>query len=74
MLDMYSTLCHIEADLSQMCRTLKPRRSSGAGKLYYSIDYDVVLLFGLTELKAQIAWEEQVRSPVRLQILCLTFI
>jgi hypothetical protein len=74
MLDMYSTLCYIEADTSQICRTLKPRRSSGAGRPYYSIHYDVIVLFGLTELKAQIAWQEQVRSPIHLQVLRLTLI
>ena len=59
--DMYSTLCYIEADTSQISRMLQARRSSGAGKLYYTIEYDVILLFGLTELKAQVAWQEQVR-------------
>lgn len=28
---------------------------------YYEVDIDIVLLFGLTELKAQIAWTEDVR-------------
>ena len=31
------------------------------GGVYYSIDFCVVLLFGLTELKAQISWTENVR-------------
>ena len=27
---------------------------------YYRVDYDVILLFGVTELQAQIAWKENV--------------
>ena len=30
------------------------------GKTYYRLDYDVILIFGLTELKAQIGWLEKV--------------
>lgn len=69
MLDMFSTLCYIEADTSQISQTLKPHRSPGGSKKkkksYYIMEFDVVLLFGLTELKAQIAWKEGV-SPSRV--------
>ena len=54
----YAKLCNIEADLSHL--PLTPLRGSQGGT-YYRVDYDVVLLFGLTELKAMIAWEEEVR-------------
>jgi len=53
----YARLCNIEADLSHL--PLTPLRGSQGGT-YYRVDYDVVLLFGLTELKAMIAWEEEV--------------
>ncbi|KIM35041.1 hypothetical protein M413DRAFT_20826 [Hebeloma cylindrosporum] len=58
----YTRLCNIEADLSHL--PLTPLRGSHGGT-YYRIDYDVVLLFGLTELKAMIAWEEEV-SPAKI--------
>lgn len=71
--NMFSTLCYIEADTSQISQTLKPHRSPGASKKkkksYYIMEFDVVLLFGLTELKAQIAWKEggeEKRSPARI--------
>ena len=28
--------------------------------MYYEVDYDIILLFGTTELKAQVAWKENV--------------
>ncbi|KAF9476880.1 hypothetical protein BDN70DRAFT_881877 [Pholiota conissans] len=59
----YDRLCTIYADLSHL--TLSPRRGRG-GKSYYRVDYDIILLFGMTELKAQIAWREhgvEKRSP-----------
>lgn len=54
----YAKLGNIEADLSHL--PLTPLRGSQGGT-YYRVDYDVVLIFGLTELKAVIAWEEEVR-------------
>ena len=53
----YTHLCDIALDLSTV--PLISRQNS-AGKTYYSLDYDVVLSFGLTELKAQVAWLEKV--------------
>ncbi|KZP18863.1 hypothetical protein FIBSPDRAFT_744893, partial [Athelia psychrophila] len=54
----FSVLCKIEADTSKLSQTLKPR--NGPLGQYYRLDYSVVLLFGLTELKAQICWIENV--------------
>ena len=34
-------------------------KATGKGN-FYSVDYDIILLFGMTELKAQIAWKENV--------------
>ncbi|KAF7982968.1 hypothetical protein HWV62_24554 [Athelia sp. TMB] len=53
----FSILCDIEADTSKLSNVLKPK-TGRLGK-YYSLDYSLVLLFGLTELKAQICWEEK---------------
>ena len=34
-------------------------KATGVGT-YYQVNYDIILLFGMTELKAQIAWKENV--------------
>ncbi|KAF6748676.1 hypothetical protein DFP72DRAFT_915785 [Ephemerocybe angulata] len=53
--DLYPAVCTVKADTS----SLTPRvRTSPRGLKYYTISFDVVLLFGLTELKAQIAYKE----------------
>ena len=54
---MYSTLCTVTADTSHMTKTTN--YGSGGG-VFWRLDYSVVLLFGLTELKAQISWTEGV--------------
>ncbi|PPQ91259.1 hypothetical protein CVT25_006376 [Psilocybe cyanescens] len=65
--NMYSNLCTVTADTSQMhipVRHLKDRRTT-----FYRIEYDVILSFGLTELKAQLAWKEngvEKRSPAEV--------
>jgi hypothetical protein len=55
--DMFSRLCIVQADMSHI--VLQPQRGK-KGAIYYRLDYDIVLLFGLTELKAQICWTEDV--------------
>ncbi|KAF9523699.1 hypothetical protein CPB83DRAFT_862504 [Crepidotus variabilis] len=50
--DCFTNLCTLRATMSPQ------RRVNSSGKSYYKITYDVVLLFGLTELKAFIEWEE----------------
>jgi hypothetical protein len=57
LLDNYTRLCTIEADLSQAVVT-RPK-AEGEGN-FYRVDYDIILLFGMTELKAQIAWKVNV--------------
>ncbi|KAF8161579.1 hypothetical protein B0H34DRAFT_701592 [Crassisporium funariophilum] len=52
----YTKLCSIEADLSHL--PLSPRNKPSAKGTFYRLDYEIVLLFGLTELKAQVAWKE----------------
>jgi len=67
--DMFSTLCHVEVNASEMAGALTLCKSPGTGKYYYRVDFEVILLFGLTELKAQIAWKEngqERRSPGRI--------
>ncbi|KAF9068288.1 hypothetical protein BDP27DRAFT_1421991 [Rhodocollybia butyracea] len=54
--EMYSTACIVTADVSRISHTT--HRKPGNGSIYYKTEFDVILLFGLTELKAQIAWKE----------------
>ncbi|KAF9480732.1 hypothetical protein BDN70DRAFT_832251 [Pholiota conissans] len=52
----YGKLCSVEAEFSKLPRRLL-QKITGLGT-YYRVDFDIVLIFGLTELKAQIAWKE----------------
>jgi hypothetical protein len=56
---MFSRLCTVQADMSQIAKVLQPQRGEG-GAIYYEHYFDIVLLFGLTEIKAQISWTEDV--------------
>ncbi|KAH9940105.1 uncharacterized protein BXZ73DRAFT_99103 [Epithele typhae] len=51
----YKSLCTITADTSQVAR--KARRGKG-GVEFYEQHFKIILLCGLTELEAQISWEE----------------
>ena len=58
--ELYSTLCYVEGDLSQVP---KPGQYSDHLRcLFYEVRFDVILSLGLTEFKAFIAWTENVRS------------
>ncbi|KAI9567190.1 hypothetical protein HD554DRAFT_2109591 [Boletus coccyginus] len=54
---MFPNLCTIHADTSQVSKTLSPRRGF-AGLEFYKQQFSIVLMFGLTELQAQISWME----------------
>ncbi|KAF7362769.1 hypothetical protein MVEN_00626600 [Mycena venus] len=63
----YRVLCTVYADTSKIAKTLQ--RKMGLNGAYYRLEIDVVLSFGLTELKAQIAWIEngvEKRGPAQL--------
>ncbi|KDQ52423.1 hypothetical protein JAAARDRAFT_483334 [Jaapia argillacea MUCL 33604] len=65
---MFETLCTVVGDTSGAAASALPRRGRH-GKLYYRLKFQVVLLFGLAELKAQIAWREkgkELRSPAKI--------
>ncbi|KAF5317358.1 hypothetical protein D9611_003533 [Ephemerocybe angulata] len=53
--DAYPILCTIEADTTAV---VKRPHVSRTGQKYFEMSFSVVLLFGLTELKAQIAYIE----------------
>ncbi|KAG1878471.1 hypothetical protein C8R48DRAFT_768032 [Suillus tomentosus] len=62
---MFSTLCNVHADTSKVARTISPRRGY-AGLQFYRQEFSIILMFGLTELQAQLCWKEdgiERRSP-----------
>jgi len=54
-------LCMIHADISELAKSLRPQTSASA-QSYYSIGVEVIILFGQTELRAQICWMDKVRA------------
>ncbi|KAJ8595460.1 hypothetical protein M405DRAFT_929541 [Rhizopogon salebrosus TDB-379] len=66
----FSMLCTIHADLSELSQALQPRKSGLISKsTYYAISFEVVILFGQTELEAQISWKHkgvEMRSPASI--------
>ena len=50
-------LCTLTADISQVPMTT---HTNAAGNLYYRVDFEIVILFGLTEIQAQLAWKDKV--------------
>ena len=55
----FAGLCEVTADMTKLKSSTKPQ-TNNHGVRYYTLTYDIILLFGLTELKAQIAWMENV--------------
>ncbi|PBK82153.1 hypothetical protein ARMGADRAFT_1019748 [Armillaria gallica] len=66
--NLYPVLCRVTADTREAAKGLKLQRRPD-GKGFFRLDYDVILLFGKTELKAQISWKEdgvEKRGPARV--------
>ncbi|KAF7982970.1 hypothetical protein HWV62_24558 [Athelia sp. TMB] len=58
----------VEADTSRLAQSLEPHRGRD-NLIFYRMDYSIVLLFGLTELKAQVCWLEngiEKRGPAKV--------
>ncbi|KDR69812.1 hypothetical protein GALMADRAFT_910351 [Galerina marginata CBS 339.88] len=59
--EKFTSMGNIEADLGELTKTLKPHvtiNDGGEEETYYSIDFDIALLFGMTEFKALVIWQE----------------
>jgi hypothetical protein len=62
-IDKYTVMCTITAQLDELVKGLHPRvttNDEGKTETYYLVEYDTALLFGLTEFKASVIWEENV--------------
>ncbi|KAF8691922.1 hypothetical protein AX14_002706 [Amanita brunnescens Koide BX004] len=53
----FADLCEVTADLTKLKGTIQPHTNHRGAK-FFVVKFDVVLLFGLTELKAQMAWTQ----------------
>ncbi len=49
-------MCQLDVNLSQI-PTSADRKHNGEQEVLYAI-FDIVLIFGLTEFKAQVAWRD----------------
>jgi hypothetical protein len=67
---MFSTLCNVHADTSKVARTISPRRGY-AGLQFYRQEFSIILMFGLTELQAQLSWKEDVSASRALAPRCV---
>ncbi|KAF9647981.1 hypothetical protein BDM02DRAFT_3155934 [Thelephora ganbajun] len=59
--DDFSTLCFVRANLSPLTASAKAMTGHG-GKKYWTIVFSIEIHFGLTEFKARIKWNDDVRS------------
>ena len=63
--ELYSELCTIDVDLSHLWNTSSVQTlSKGSGVYYYKVSYELIMLFGGTEIEAQLCWKENVRFSV----------
>jgi hypothetical protein len=56
---MFSVVCTVTADVQSAVNALSPQTGQN-GEKYFHFRYEIELLFGLTEHKAQICWKENV--------------
>ena len=57
--DNFSTLCVVQADLSLLSGSAEPKQGKN-GKRYWTIVFSVEIHFGLTEFKARMKWKDKV--------------
>ena len=68
-IEIYTELCTIEVDLSHL--PLSPHLNFVGDVIFYRLSFDIVLLFGQTELEAAVAWQENV-GPLLILRIALT--
>jgi hypothetical protein len=62
----FPDLCEVTADITKLKSSIRPQ-TNHRGSKFFTMEYDIVLLFGLTELKAQIAWIQNVSRRFSLE-------
>lgn len=53
----YTKLCDITVNISHLPQ---PVKKGPDGDMYHEVEYDIVMMLGLTEFKVQLAWKENV--------------
>ena len=56
----FNSICSVHSDVTNVKKKLEAKRNGD--KVYYQFDHEVVILFGHTELKAYVAWKENVSN------------
>lgn len=69
LIEEYSTLCVVRADLSPLSGSAEPKVGRN-GKTYWTIVFSVEIHFGLTEFRARIKWNDNVRAIFVPSISC----
>lgn len=59
-LELYSELCTIEVDLSHLSHTSNVQTIRSGSGMYYKVAYELIMLFGGTEIEVQLCWKENV--------------
>lgn len=67
--DMYSKRFTVTADTRQATKSLVLHQGRN-GKTYFSLNFDIIILFGRTEIKAQVCWIENVSVRVKWLGVC----
>jgi hypothetical protein len=62
---MFYTVCTVKANVRSAAQSL-PRLFGLNGEPFYRLECEVELLFGLTEHRARICWQENVSNLFRL--------
>jgi histidyl-tRNA synthetase len=58
----------VKADTSTVKPVQGASYTNGRLRIFYQVDFDIILLFGLTELKAQIAYMENVSTTLSYRL------
>jgi len=59
--ELYFELCTIEVDLSHLSGTSNVQSIQKHSGVYFKVVYELVMLFGGTEIEVQLCWKENVR-------------
>ena len=65
--ELFTLLCTVRADTSKVLK----RPQYGTNGIYYAQEFDIVLMCGLTEMKAQIRWKDANVRSVHCTSFCL---
>ena len=64
-LKQFRKICDIEADLSDLFKTLQVQRNTDTGISYYRADFEIAIFFGGTTLQGRLRWYTGVSANVR---------